>query len=78
MMKCPKCQFENPEIVKLCVQCGNKLEIGFPNCGVLNAASIGAYLFSESLKPQVLKGGASPASLVRWGYGLQPTVPLPC
>jgi len=36
-MKCPKCQFENPEGLKYCNQCGNKLEITCPKCGNMNA-----------------------------------------
>jgi class 3 adenylate cyclase/tetratricopeptide (TPR) repeat protein len=38
-MKCPKCQFENPETAKFCVHCGDKLEITCPNCGVSNSPS---------------------------------------
>ena len=36
-MKCSNCQFENPEGMKFCVECGNKLEIICPNCGFSNA-----------------------------------------
>ena len=36
-MKCQKCQFENPEGLKFCVECGNKLEIICSNCGFANA-----------------------------------------
>jgi class 3 adenylate cyclase/tetratricopeptide (TPR) repeat protein len=32
-MKCPKCQFENPDTQKFCGQCGAKLEKTCPNCG---------------------------------------------
>ena len=35
-MKCPKCQFENPEGVKFCVECGTRLEIICPKCGYSN------------------------------------------
>ena len=35
-MKCPKCQFENPEGRKFCNQCGNKLEVSCPKCGDTN------------------------------------------
>jgi class 3 adenylate cyclase/tetratricopeptide (TPR) repeat protein len=38
-MKCPKCQFENPETAKFCVECGDKLEIICPNCDVSNVPS---------------------------------------
>ena len=36
-MKCPKCQHENPEGLKFCVECGNKLEMICSNCGFGNA-----------------------------------------
>jgi len=32
-MKCPKCQFENREEAKFCLQCGEKLELSCPQCG---------------------------------------------
>lgn len=35
-MKCPKCQFENPERVKFCGECGSKLEIICPQCNSSN------------------------------------------
>jgi len=38
-MKCPKCQFDNPEGLKFCVECGNKLEIICSNCGFSNEPS---------------------------------------
>ncbi|MGD8983998.1 MAG: adenylate/guanylate cyclase domain-containing protein [Desulfobacteraceae bacterium] len=38
-MKCPKCQFENPETARFCVECGDKLEIICPNCGFINSPS---------------------------------------
>ena len=36
-MKCPKCQSENPEGSKFCVECGNKIEIICPSCGSVNS-----------------------------------------
>jgi class 3 adenylate cyclase/tetratricopeptide (TPR) repeat protein len=36
-MKCPKCQFENPEGAKFCVECGGKLEIICRKCGFGNS-----------------------------------------
>ena len=38
-MNCPKCQFENPEDAKFCVECGNKIEIICPNCSSSNSPS---------------------------------------
>jgi len=35
-MKCPKCQFDNPEDAKFCNECGNKLEIACSSCGKIN------------------------------------------
>ena len=32
-MKCPKCQFENPEDSIFCGKCGSSLEVICPNCG---------------------------------------------
>ncbi len=32
-MKCPKCQFENREGAKFCMECGSKLELACPQCG---------------------------------------------
>jgi class 3 adenylate cyclase len=31
-MKCPKCQFENPEDSSFCLECGSKLELRCPEC----------------------------------------------
>jgi predicted ATPase/class 3 adenylate cyclase len=35
-MKCPKCEFENPESMKFCGHCGNKLEAICAHCGFGN------------------------------------------
>ena len=35
-MKCPKCQFENPEGMKFCGECGVKLEKTCPKCNSSN------------------------------------------
>ncbi len=35
-MKCPKCQFENPDDAKFCNECANKLEHICPKCGKAN------------------------------------------
>ncbi|MDY6789823.1 MAG: adenylate/guanylate cyclase domain-containing protein [Thermodesulfobacteriota bacterium] len=36
-MQCPKCQFDNPEGMKFCVECGNKLETICSKCGFSNS-----------------------------------------
>ncbi len=35
-MKCPACQFVNPEGAKFCNECGSKLELACPECGKVN------------------------------------------
>ena len=35
-MKCSKCQIDNREKSKFCIECGNKLEINCPKCNNLN------------------------------------------
>jgi class 3 adenylate cyclase/tetratricopeptide (TPR) repeat protein len=37
IMECPKCQFENPDEMQFCVECGNKLEIKCPQCNFGNS-----------------------------------------
>jgi class 3 adenylate cyclase/tetratricopeptide (TPR) repeat protein len=37
-MKCPKCQFNNPEPAKFCVNCGQRVGTTCPICRVVNAA----------------------------------------
>ena len=32
-MKCPKCQFENPDEATFCIECGNPMEFPCPKCG---------------------------------------------
>ncbi len=36
-MKCPECQFKNPEGMKFCVECGKKLELLCAKCGSSNS-----------------------------------------
>ena len=38
-MKCPKCQFENPEYAQFCVECGVQLELKCSKCGFNNSSS---------------------------------------
>ena len=38
-MKCPKCQFDNPEGAKFCNECGSRLKVACPKCGTINPAS---------------------------------------
>ena len=35
-MKCPKCQFDNAERAKFCIECGQKLTIVCPSCNAVN------------------------------------------
>ncbi len=35
-MKCPSCQFENPEDMIFCGECGAKIEIICPDCNFSN------------------------------------------
>jgi class 3 adenylate cyclase len=34
-MKCPKCQFENPDNAKFCTECASPMEFHCPNCGAI-------------------------------------------
>jgi len=40
-MKCPGCQFENPEGAKFCNQCGKKIELTCQECGKVNPPGSG-------------------------------------
>jgi ribosomal protein L40E len=35
-MKCPKCDFDNPEEIQFCGKCGSKFEIICPQCNFSN------------------------------------------
>jgi len=34
-MKCPKCQYENPDSAKFCIECGDPMEFHCPKCGII-------------------------------------------
>ena len=38
-MKCSKCQFENPENAKYCIECGTAVEFHCPKCGAITPAT---------------------------------------
>ena len=38
-MKCPKCQFENPEEAKFCIECATPMEFHCLNCGAVTPAT---------------------------------------
>jgi len=38
-MKCPKCQFENPDDAQFCIECGNSIEYHCPKCGVVTPST---------------------------------------
>ena len=38
-MKCPKCQLENPEGAKFCIECGDPMEFHCPKCGVITPST---------------------------------------
>jgi len=38
-MKCPKCQYENPEDAKFCIECAIPMEFHYPKCGVITLAT---------------------------------------
>ena len=38
-MRCLKCQYDNPNGTKFCVECGSKLELLCPKCGFSNSPS---------------------------------------
>ena len=60
-MKCPKCQFENPEGAKFCVECGAKFELTCPSCGFANAQSF--KFCAECGYKLILPSGPSPKEL---------------
>ncbi|MHC4536122.1 MAG: adenylate/guanylate cyclase domain-containing protein, partial [Planctomycetota bacterium] len=38
-MKCPKCQHENPNEAKFCIECATPMEFHCPNCGAITPAT---------------------------------------
>lgn len=67
-MKCPNCQFENPDDMNFCGNCGNPLTVKCPECSHNNrAGSQSCELCGGQLHPQSL-----PASLKRPPEGYTP------
>lgn len=67
-MKCPNCQFENPDDMNFCGNCGNPLAVKCPECSHNNrAGSQSCELCGGQLHPQSL-----PASLKRPPEGYTP------
>jgi class 3 adenylate cyclase/tetratricopeptide (TPR) repeat protein len=59
-MECPNCQFENPQDVRFCVQCGIKLEIICVKCGSSNSPTFNycgecGYDLNKSTEPASLE-----------------------
>ena len=38
-MRCPKCQFENPDDAQFCIECGNPIEFHCPQCSAITPAT---------------------------------------
>jgi hypothetical protein len=38
-MKCPKCQFDNPDDSDFCIECATPMEFHCPNCGAITPAT---------------------------------------
>jgi class 3 adenylate cyclase/tetratricopeptide (TPR) repeat protein len=38
-MKCPKCQHDNPDDAKFCIECASPMEFHCPNCGAITPAT---------------------------------------
>ncbi|MGD9041956.1 MAG: adenylate/guanylate cyclase domain-containing protein, partial [Desulfobacteraceae bacterium] len=38
-MKCQKCEFENPDDAKFCIECASPMEFHCPNCGAITPAT---------------------------------------
>ncbi|UCB50032.1 MAG: zinc ribbon domain-containing protein, partial [Deltaproteobacteria bacterium] len=38
-MKCSKCQFDNPEAAKFCIECGRPMEFHCPQCGAITPST---------------------------------------
>jgi predicted ATPase/class 3 adenylate cyclase len=58
-MKCPSCQFENPDHMNFCGNCGNPLAVKCPECSHHNrAGSASCELCGRRLSPQALPADA--------------------
>jgi len=60
-MKCPKCEFENPESAKFCRECGSKLEIQCPECGKVNP--LGSKFCNECGHNLIFPAGPAPKEI---------------
>jgi ribosomal protein L40E len=38
-MKCPKCNFKNPDDAKFCIECASPIEFHCPSCGAITPAT---------------------------------------
>ena len=71
-MKCPKCQFDNPEGINFCGKCGAKLERVCPNCNFSNppefsfCGKCGQSFFPSELAPQKLSFDEKLAKIQRY------------
>jgi class 3 adenylate cyclase len=64
-MKCPKCQFENPDGMRFCGKCGERLEITCPKCNSTNphqfafCGKCGQRLLTPSVKEKTIPSSES-------------------
>ena len=56
-MKCPSCQFENPEGIKFCGKCATKLELICPKCNFSNPPD---FIFCGNCAQNLQESGKTP------------------